>query len=536
MAPLSHKTHNRKRNAHEQEEGEHVPNDASPHAVHPPYADETLREALRRIMLDPNIQGFDKKRAAAALIHQHLLERGALYRTADGRLFFFSHGECRLYDLEQLPFTRWLIEASGLSTTETVFNFALETLIAHVASHGTLVEVHTLSDYNVQSQVLTVSTGGSGVWRREPHGKWQAGKNGDDGILFVTEPDATPWEPDFTSTGNLDWLFQQINFSSAPLAVVAQQMFFNVWLLHQFFPALRRTRVIPAWLGPQGSGKSTTCRLIGRFLVGEAFEVTGLRKDKEDAFVAALTHRVVHAIDNADTRVSWLEDALARYATGEVFRLRQLYTTNTEVSYRPQAILMLTSRDPHFQRVDVAQRLLPLYLQELKAFQDEPSIFADLSRRRPGLWGELLKQLALVQDRLLTTPSPKLPFRMADYAAFGWRFLEAHGKGSIWIQLLQLLEAVQSRFATGGDALIQALGILMKGQGQIGPCSVRELHSRLEEIAEAHSLALPKTVAWLGRKLTGLKGMIETELQVVLIDRYGHEGKRWIALRKKMAP
>src|SRR3954465_1823756 len=99
---------------------------------------------------------------------------------------------------------------------------------------------------------------------------------------------------------------------------------------------------------------------------------------------------------------------------------------------------------------------------------------------------------------------------MADYAAFGWRFMETHGKGSIWIQLLQYLEALQRRFAAGGDALIQALGILMEGQVQIGPCSVRELYSQLEEIAEVHSLALPKTVEWLGRKLTALKGMIET--------------------------
>ena len=82
--------------------------------------------------------------------------------------------------------------------------------------------------------------------------------------------------------------------------------------------------------------------------MGKEFEVSGLRKEKEDAFVAAVTNRVLYAIDNADTRVDWLEDALARYATGEAFRFRRLYTTNEEVSYRPRAILMLTSRDPLF--------------------------------------------------------------------------------------------------------------------------------------------------------------------------------------------
>ena len=535
MVSLSQKEHRRKHAAHAQQEDENDPNSEYQQSAHTPHEDEALREALRQTILDPDMQGFDKKRAAADLIRQHLLERGALYRTADGPLFFFSHRECRLYDLEQPPFTRLLIEASGLSTTETFFNFAVDTLTAHVARRGTLVEVHTLSDYDVQTKVLTVSNGGGGVWRREPHGEWREGKNGDGGILFFTEPDATPWEPDFATTENMDWLFKQINFRPAPLSVAEQQVFFEVWLLHQFFPPLRRTRAIPAWLGPQGSGKSTTCRLIGRFLVGEAFEVTGLRKEKEDAFVAALTHRVVHAIDNADTRVSWLEDALALYATGEVFRLRKLYTTNEEVSYRPQAILMLTSRDPHFQRVDVSQRLLPFQLQEIGEFQDEPSIFAELSRRRNRLWGAWLEQLARVQDGLLDTPSPKLPFRMADYAAFGWRVLQPRGLGSGWIELLKRLEAAQMRFAVGGEALVRALGILMEVQEQIGPCSVRELYTRLVDIADANGLALPKTAEWFGRKLTALKGVIEAELHVVFIDVHGHEGKRWITLIKKEA-
>ena len=99
----------------------------------------------------------------AELIRQHLLVRGALYRTADGRLLFFSHKECRLYDLQETSITQWLSAASGLATTATVFNFARDMLTAHVARQGTLVEIHPLSHYDVQSQVLTVSNGGGGV-------------------------------------------------------------------------------------------------------------------------------------------------------------------------------------------------------------------------------------------------------------------------------------------------------------------------------------------------------------------------------------
>lgn len=134
------------------------------------HTEVSLVEVIRRTILDNDIKGFDKKRSVADLIRAFFIERGAFYRTSDARLFFFSGGECCLYDLEQRPFTHLLMEASGLSSTETFFHFVFDTLTAHVARQGALVEVHTLSHYDIQSKRLTLSDGGGGVWSREPAG------------------------------------------------------------------------------------------------------------------------------------------------------------------------------------------------------------------------------------------------------------------------------------------------------------------------------------------------------------------------------
>jgi hypothetical protein len=162
--------------------------------------------------------------------------------------------------------------------------------------------VHTLAYYDPNSGTLAISDGTSGVWAREKGGRWEERHNGDDGIFFAVDDDATPWQPEFGNPKALRWFLDQLLFANHELSIEDSKTLTLVWLLQQFFPELRRTRLVPCFLGPQGSGKSTAARLIGRLIVGPRFDVTGIRRDKEDAFVAAVANRVVLGLDNADSR------------------------------------------------------------------------------------------------------------------------------------------------------------------------------------------------------------------------------------------
>jgi hypothetical protein len=122
---------------------------------------------------------------------------------------------------------------------------------------------------------------------------------------------------------------------------------------------------------------------------------------------------------------------------------------------------------------------------------------------------------------------------MADYAAFGWQVFHAQGREVEWVEALGRLDAAQMRFAAEGDGMIIALSILIEGQEQIGPLSIRELYAKVADVADANSLAIPKTAEWFGRKLSSQKRVIESELQVILLDEKKHQSKRFITLKKK---
>jgi hypothetical protein len=495
---------------------------------------DTLLSAVRIAALDKELTGFDRKRTIAKLIRDAMLNDGHLCCTADSQLFYFRRSERKLYNLDTREFCHLITTESGLSASETYFQFTLDALQAEAARLAPSA-VHTLGHYDATTGRITVSDGGPGVWVRERHGEWIRSHNGADGLLFFTERDAEPWEPDFSKAdGSMAWFLGQFSFADHdPLSATDSASLFLVALLQQFFPSLRRTRILPTWLGPQGSGKSTNMRLTGRLLVGSAFDVTGVRKEKEDAFVAGVTNRTVQALDNADSKIDWLEDCLATYATGLRHQLRRLYSTNEEISYRPRAFLMLSSRDAHFRRADVAERLLLLHCKRPDAYLSEDSIFGEVERRRGAVMADVLRLIAQAADAQQVA-APPMQFRMADYASFGWKLFHGRGRGTEWMDLLKRLERTQIEFAGAGDGLVETLRLLLeRNDGAIRRMESAALFDACNKIAAERGLWLPRSASGFGQKLTLMARIIEAELDVKFTDSREHARSRIITIEPR---
>jgi len=491
-----------------------------------------LHGAVRGALLD-QAPAFDQRRHVAVLVTEHLRAAGRFLRTADGRIYYFRGDERRLVDMEGSEFARMLSVVSGLSATENQHRFVRDLLQAMASEQAPKVDVHSIAHYDAERKVLCVSDGAGGIWQREPGGDWTYAANGTDGVLFLTEPGATPF---VLENGQQDALHEFINgfplTDRGPLSRSDQRVLLLMFLLGVFFPHLRRTRMVPAFLGAQGSGKTSSMRRLGCLLVGSRFEVTSLSEKREDAFVAAICNRTVCGLDNADSRVQWLEDALATYATGMRYRLRKLYTTNEEVSYEPKAVLLISSRDPQFNRPDVAERLLTLHFDRPARYVPESSLFAELEARRGAVWGDLLALVAKTADGIDAHPAPAMNFRMADFAAFGWRAFAANGWDTTsWDGILTRLTQSQMRFASDGDGVVSALRMLLQTEPlPIGPIPAGDLYRRLLPIAEKEFLPFPKAANGFSRRLSNLRRVIEVELGVRLLEGEAHGGFKHVTL------
>ncbi len=494
-----------------------------------------LQEKIDKIRVDTEkVPATHRLLKIAELIEADLAAKGcALLQTEEGELYLLWKPTGRIFNLDSGAMSTWLSGYLAVSPHEKdgVINYVLDSLRSD-AFKTDPVPVRVLSAYNQETGALVVSDGAGGVWRRERFERWEPGVNGDGGMFFLTYGKGDPWKPEFGHPEALDWFFERMSFDPAGNLTRAEYTtLMRVFLLSLFFPPLRRTRPIPAFLGIKGSGKTSAIRMIGRLLEGDGFEVTDVRENNEDGYIAAVCNSTVLGLDNADTQVSWLEDTLALYATGHEVRKRKLYSNNEMVAYRPRATVLIASRDPHFRRDDVAQRLLQFHFAPPSRYQPESELQEELRAKRGAIIGELLTRAGQVADRLAEGSGPSANFRMADFAAFGWVAMVAENREGEWFPLLEKLENVQAGFATEGNPTVEALAVLLDRDGALS-MDTTALYEACRAVTAG--VAFYKSPRAFSRILGNMRAEIERELGVtVKIEVDGRKRIVTIARREK---
>lgn len=482
---------------------------------------------------------FERRAIIARATTDCLRGMGTLYQATDGYSYFFDAARHTLVNVTEVAFKRFLAELTGLNPTETEFGFVIEHLLTEAFHRGVPTAVHRLAHYDRPTNRLYVTDFGTGMHVLNGSSITHA-PNGANGVLFATAVQGQPYThlpPSRRPAGaTLQEFLDPIPFDpAARLSPADAKVLLYIWFHSIFFHTLNPTKLIPLFLGIHGSAKTSTTRRIGMQLMGEGFNVVGMESGErgEHAFIATVCGKPFAAFDNADAPLKWLPDRLATYATGQDFELRKLYTTNELAIYHPVAHIVLTSRDPYFRRPDVAERLLICRLRRLESFVPESDIWSQTLERRDAVWSDLLDLLNQALVILNSVPEvPESNFRMADFAAFGYRLSVGRGgpeAASRFLQSLELLEQEQAQYATEEDPLAAALAAwLTKERNLSREVETSELYRDLSSIAKDQGLLLPRTPSAFARKLNLSKRPLEMVLGVRITARYTTHGFRWM--------
>lgn len=478
-----------------------------------------------------NGKGFEKKRDIADYAVRDLRASGRLIRTEEDELLYFDATAKTLEPIEGQDFLAALCDKLGLNPTEEETRFVQAEIRNQALVRGERAAVHQFAFWDKAKTLLYVWAGNGSIYTCDGVAIKKI-DNGTDGVLFKEDHFFDPVIPDIDCPEeSFHDAFKFITIEDASQAG-ANLAVLKIWVLSVFFLEALKTRPILTIFGEQNSGKSSTARLIGLLLFGKQFEVGGFSTDRsgEADFLTAATNQRLIVYDNADSHVSWLQDHLARAATGAVIHKRKLYDTNTLLSYRFNCFLVLTSRDPKWNRDDVAKRLLPIRLHSLtrEGNMTESSLQERVLRTRNKIFGAVLRILnraigfmAAEEKRSENNPY-RSSHRLADFHQLGTFIAQAMGAESLFECGMENLNQSQLDFLAESDERLDLLRTWIDGfTGGLSEIQmpIREIYIALKDRYPGADRNFPfRSTTALGSWLSKNKELIKSQLGVKVED------------------
>ena len=179
--------------------------------------------------------------------------------------------------------------------------------------------------------------------------------------------------------------------------------------------------------GSQGSGKSTTSRVLRSLIDPSAAMLTTVPRSERDLVIAAGNSHVI-AMDNVGEISAQLSDWLCRVSTGGGLRTRELYSNNREQIFNFMRPIVVNGISDLPTRSDLLDRTLLIHIDPIGESKrmDESTFWRLFNEIRPRLFGRMLDAIQIGLGRLPSVKLDKLP-RMADYCKWGVAIEEAIG-------------------------------------------------------------------------------------------------------------
>jgi hypothetical protein len=466
-----------------------------------------------------------------------LLTTGKFLIDRDGIVRFYSKSVHKVFPLDSQQFSDYVSIQTGMNIASTNFRYIMGLVQVQGRQRGEAADIHRFCHFDEVLFTLYLNNSPQTYYEVTEEGITKQ-LNGQNGVYFVSDPRAEAFEVDLSlgdearQTARRE-LVDNVNFDdqlNTLLTKEEQRILYWYTLLTMFLGVDSRTKCILVFIGQAGSGKTTALRMFGISLFGERFEVLSPGTDERD-IVAAVSSRFLVIFDNFDQRSKFLDDIMARLATGIAFSRRKLYSDNDEIQILPKAHLGITSRQPQFNREDIADRLLIFRVKRFEeaSFKAEGAIIAEIIADRnkimTGLVLELQKAIANLKRR--DTHFRKTAFRMASTGLMLVKIARSPKKMKA---ILEKMGKEQTKFAGEGHPLTELICRWLKEYPQNSRAwfTTSDLFFELQTFSNERKLHFVHfSVRSLGMALVNDRRQLELRLKIEQDERKTNNLKRY---------
>lgn len=461
----------------------------------------------------------EKVKQADALIR--IGKTAELFQAPDGTLWaqFETNGHFETWQIRAkgTGFRRWLVNRfyieTGSAPNATAVQAAVEVLEAE-AQFG--------AERKIRDVFTRVGEYCGSIFLDLADDRWRAVKISADGWDIVNAPPICFRRtrgmlplPDPITGGSLQLLDGLVNLGNEE-----NRKLILSWLIYTLNPS--GPYPLLGFISEQGSGKSTTAKLLRLTVDPNQAPIRALPKNLEDLAVAA-QHSWILSFDNLSYIADSFSDALCRMATGGGFATRALWTNDEEAVFWATRPVILNGISEFAGRPDLLERTLIVSLPAIPPNRRlaENAILEQFEKVRPALLGAVLDAVVLTLRNLPSVTLSESP-RMADFAQ--WSAAAERSIGAAPGEMVDLLMEKQNEALLSelDSPLPQAIFTMLESRGGKIEMLLSELLSKLTEIVPedaARQKSWPKTSRGLqgalvrvtpvmrvtGVKITGLK-------------------------------
>ncbi len=387
---------------------------------------DVVRSHIQKVLIDGELPVRRKYEEIQVAAYKHLKANGQFYYDKNTQESYWFDGKSKeLMHLSRDQFKARLSSMFRLNPEDTAFKWLNTGIRYRIIEFGKRISPRKFSFYDRSSFVLYFNHR-PGRLLKVTEDSAKEIDNGE-GELFLWDE---KWEPIewsnelFNGWGKLnDLVLTKLSLDDNETDLLPSEACLVVekTIMCLLFRSVIPHRPILAPVGVFNSGKTTYLERIGKMLFGREFAVLNLEDQKQDGAIAYVTTKVYSVFDNADERMLWLPDLLARVSTGASVGRRILYKTNELAEFPIDTLLGITARMTPWARPDVISRLLIFPTKKAGVlFNESKDTELVLSQRR-YLIGELMfkaSRCIMLMKSSSDEPIPSINIRLTAFYEF----------------------------------------------------------------------------------------------------------------------
>ncbi len=305
-------------------------------------------------------------------------------------------------------------------------------------------------------------------------------------------------------------------FNFIPVAENDRRLF-KVTLIADMLPHIPRP--ITVFYGPQGSGKSTSQKMMRMLIDPSSTPTLTFPNDKKE-LAQILAHHYYLVFDNVRKLSKEQSDMICKAVTGDGFSKRELYTDEEDIIFKFKRKISINGINLASEEPDFLDRSIIFHLTRIPKDKrkTEEELWKEFEKVQPRITGAIIKiiQKAMAIKDDVAKEIKELP-RMADFAIWGEAISRAMGEpsGAFLHDYWQKIGDVNTE-ALEANPVGLAIKIFMQDKEE-WQGTATELLRELENIVETNKIVSTNSPSWprasnsLTRRLNEIKPILEDE-------------------------